>query len=333
MERACVAMISGGLDSALAAKLMLEQGVAVHGLFLAAGWGCCEKSSAQAVARHLDIPLMVLGVGDKYLDVIRNPKYGYGAQMNPCVDCRIYMFGIAKRYMEEIGAGFIVTGEVIGQRPMSQRKHPLSVIERDAGLDGCLLRPLSAQLLPPTRPEQEGIVDRAQLLGLSGRSRQEQLALAQRYGITAFSQPAGGCQLTDETFARKTKDLFAHEARPRTKDMELLTVGRHFRISDRLKVILGRNELENLMLEGYAEEGYTFIGPRFAGPSALVVGPWDEAAREAAIRLVVRHTKADKLPEGFVEFRGHHGEIWTFDRMTCEAWQQAAPTAECNQLS
>src|SRR3989338_7657622 len=159
MERKCVALISGGLDSALAASMMLEQGIEVHGLFLAMSWGCCEKSKAAAMAQQLGIPLMVVNVGDAYLDVIRRPKYGYGTQMNPCIDCRIYMFAIAKRYMEELGAGFVVTGEVLGQRPMSQMSRPLGIIERDSGLDDRLLRPLSAQLLDPTLPEGLGIVD------------------------------------------------------------------------------------------------------------------------------------------------------------------------------
>src|SRR3989338_289438 len=206
MERKCVALISGGLDSALAAKLMLEQGLEVQGLFLSMSWGCCEKDKAQACARRLGIPLMVLGVGDAYLDVIRRPKYGYGSGMNPCVDCRIYMFRIAKRYMEELGAGFVVTGEVVGQRPMSQMRRPLTIIEAESGLEGLLLRPLSAQLLEPTLPELLGVVDRQRLLRLAGRSRHEQFALAKARGITEYSTPAGGCLLTEEPFAKKAKD-------------------------------------------------------------------------------------------------------------------------------
>jgi len=320
MERKCVVLISGGLDSALAAQLMREQGIAVHGLYLAASWGCCDKDKAVAVAQQLGIPLMVLGLGDAYLDVIKSPKYGYGTQMNPCVDCRIYMFKIAKRYMEEIGAGFVVTGEVMGQRPMSQMKRPLAIIEVESGLEGLLLRPLSAKLLEPTLPELLGIVDRSRLLALSGRSRYEQLALAHHSGITEYSQAAGGCLLTDEAFARKVKDLFAHEERPTTKDMELLTIGRHLRLGPKTKVILGRNELENLLLEGYAGDGYTVISPRFPGPAALVVGSWDETTKPTVIRLILQHTKTEKLPERALEFRcdpadgGTGGTVWRVDR-------------------
>ena len=302
MERRCVAMISGGLDSALAAGLMLEQGIAVHGLYLSLSWGCCEKDKAQACAQQLGIPLMVLGVGDAYLDVIRAPKYGYGSGMNPCVDCRMYMFRIAKRYMEELGAGFVVTGEVLGQRPMSQMRRPLELIEAESGLEGLLLRPLSAQLLDPTLPELLGVVDRARLLRLAGRSRHEQFALARASGITEHSTPAGGCVLTDAQFARKARDLFEHEERPTTKDMELLAIGRHFGAGPRTKVILGRNELENLMLEGHADRGYTCLRPKFAAPSALIAGAWSDEARHVAVSLILRHTKDEKLPQGALEF-------------------------------
>ena len=295
-------MVSGGVDSALAAKLMLEQGIEVQGLYLSMSWGCCDKEKAVACAQQLGIPLMVLSVGDAYLDVIRAPKYGYGTGMNPCVDCRIYMFRIAKSYMEEIEAGFVVTGEVLGQRPMSQMRRPLTLIEAESGLEGLLLRPLSAQQLEPTLPELLGIVDRSTLLNLAGRSRHEQFAMAAQAGITNYSTPAGGCLLTDQHFAKKVKDLFAHEERPTTKDMELLTMGRHFRIGPRTKIILGRNELENLMLEGHAEDGYTCLRPKFAGPTALIVGEYTEAAERLAITLIMQHTKAEKLPQEELAF-------------------------------
>jgi hypothetical protein len=312
MTHKCVALISGGLDSALAAKLMLEQGIEVHGLYLAMSWGCCEKDKAQACAATLGIPLMVLGVGDAYLDVIRRPKYGYGAGLNPCVDCRIYMFRIAKRYMEELGASFVVTGEVLGQRPMSQMRRPLELIEAESGLEGILLRPLSARLLEPTLPELLGVVDRARLLRIAGRSRQEQFALARSAGIREHSTPAGGCLLTDEHFAKKARDLFDHEARPTTKDMELLAVGRHFRLGPAVKIIVGRNELENLLLEGHAQPGYTCIRPKFAGPAALVVGPCAEAERRTAVSLILQHTQEAKRPDGALEF-WVDGTAWTVD--------------------
>ena len=325
MEKRCVTLISGGLDSALAASLMLEQGIEVHGLYLSLSWGCCEKEKAQACAEQLGISLMVLSVGDAYLDVIRKPKYGYGTGMNPCIDCRIYMFRLAKRYMEEIGAEFVVTGEVLGQRPMSQMRRPLNLIEAESDLEGLLLRPLSAQLLEPTLPELLGVVDRAQLLRVSGRSRHEQLISAKARGLSEYSTPAGGCLLTDEHFAKKTRDLFAHEERPTTKDMELLTIGRHFRVATHTKIILGRNELENLLLEGHAEEGYTCVRPKFAGPSALVAGEWLEAIEPMVVSLILQHTKAEKVPESpMVEF-WKNGISWTMERVGCDAAHHPQP--------
>jgi hypothetical protein len=332
MERRCVALISGGLDSALAAKLMLEQGLEVRGLYLALSWGCCDKERAAAVARQLDIPLMVLSVGEAYLDVLRRPKYGYGTGMNPCVDCRIYMFRLARRYMEEMGASFVVTGEVLGQRPMSQMRRPLEIIEAESGLEGLLLRPLCAQLLEPTLPELLGVVDRSRLLRIAGRSRQEQMALAQELAITEHATPAGGCLLTDPHFARKTKDLFAHDERPTVKDMELLAVGRHFRVDARTKIILGRNELENLLLEGHAQAGYTCMRPKFPAPAALVVGTWSEAARQVALMLILRHAKPEKVPEGELGFwispppdgDGGCGATWMADHRAGEPAQDPA---------
>jgi hypothetical protein len=328
MEKKCVALISGGLDSSLAARLMLEQGIEVQGLYLSMSWGCCEKEKAASCAAQLGIPLMILGVGDAYLDVIRAPKYGYGTGMNPCVDCRIYMFRIAKRYMEEAGASFVVTGEVLGQRPMSQRRHPLELIEAESGLEGLLLRPLCAQLLEPTLPELLGVVDRSRLLRIAGRSRQEQMALARQEGLTEYSTPAGGCLLTEESFANKARDLFAHEERPTTKDMELLTIGRHFRVGPRAKIILGRNELENLLLEGHADGGYTCIRPKFAGPSALIAGGLTEEGRRLAVSLILRHTKDDKLPSGRLEF-WVNGTSWTAERLEHE---EALPRNEMVKL-
>lgn len=322
MEKKCVALISGGLDSTLAAKLMLEQGIAVEGLYLSMSWGCCDKEKATAAAQQLGIPLMILSVGDAYLDVIRTPKYGYGSGMNPCVDCRIYMFRIAKRYMEEAGASFVVTGEVLGQRPMSQMRHPLGLIEAESGLEGLLLRPLSAQLLEPTLPELLGVVDRQRLLRIAGRSRHEQMSLAGERAITEYSTPAGGCLLTDQEFAKKARDLFAHEEQPTTKDMELLTIGRHFRVGQNSKIILGRNELENLMLEGHADTGYTCLRPKFAGPAALIVGVCTDEAQQLAVLLIRRHTKEDKLPAERLEF-WVHGRPWTTDRDGNEVSSQA----------
>ena len=295
VNRKAVALLSGGLDSTLAAKLILDQGIELHGVFFSMLWGCCDKLEALKAGHRLGIPMMVLKIQEDYIDLVRKPKYGYGVQMNPCVDCRIHMWTRAKAYMESIGATFLVTGEVLGQRPMSQMKPRLDIIERDSGLVGRIVRPLSAQLLAPSLPEQEGIVDRSKLLAVTGRSRKEQIALAAQLGVTDYPTPAGGCELTDPEFAKKVKDLLAHEAHPGTQDMELLTVGRHFRLTASVKAILGRNAEENLLLEGYQSAGMMLCKPLFPGPTALVVGPWATELREPVLQLMARYTKFDKL--------------------------------------
>lgn len=315
LSRKAVVLLSGGLDSTLAARLMLEQGIALHGLYFSMLWGCCDRTQALASADALGIPLLVYKVQEDYLQIVRQPKYGYGTQLNPCVDCRIYMFSIARRYMEELGASFVVTGEVFGQRPMSQQRRSLAIIEAEAGLEGRLLRPLSARLLEPTLPELLGVVDRARLLAVQGRSRREQIALAATRGITDYAQPAGGCLLTNAEFATKVKDLLAHEEQPGAWDMELLTIGRHFRLGPATKAVLGRNETENGLLEVYHRPGKTtLVAPQFAGPSALVVGPFTPEARQLTLVLIGRYTKLEKVSGDPLGFRCNEETLWVARR-------------------
>ena len=296
MVRKAIGLISGGLDSTVATQLMRDQGIEIQGLYFSMPWGCCDKEEAFRAARHFDIPLMVIKLNEDYLEnVVKDPKYGYGTAMNPCVDCRIYMFRIARQYMEQIGASFVYTGEVLGQRPMSQVKSKLQIIAEDSGLVGRLLRPLSAKLLEPTAAEQEGIVDRERLLDLSGRSRQMQIALAERYGIVNYPQPAGGCLLTNDEFAKRVQDLLDHKEHPTLTDMELLRIGRQFRLSDRTKLIVGRNEQENELLAGYAGRGGVLCRPLgFQGPSALLSGEVTDAARRQAAEGVLSYTKPER---------------------------------------
>lgn len=290
MNRKGVALLSGGLDSTLATKVILDQGIEVVGLHFAMPWGCCDRSAAYQTARLFGISMMVFRMKEDYLDVIRTPKYGYGRAMNPCVDCRIHMYGKAKIYMEEIGASFLITGEVLGQRPKSQMRHSLKTIEVDTDLVGRIVRPLSAQHLEPTLPELEGILDRQKLLGISGRSRRIQMALADEHNIHRYPTPAGGCLLTDEGFSKRVKDLLEHSGSPTIEDMELLRVGRHFRWSPEAKLIVGRNESENLLLEGYLNERRRLYYPlSFAGPSTLIIGEVTPEAEVAAVSLMVRY--------------------------------------------
>lgn len=292
-------MISGGLDSTLAAKILLEQGVELCGVYLSAPWGCCDKTKALKVAERLGIDFMVIKLTQDYLDVIRNPRYGYGSSMNPCIDCRIHMFEKAKAFMHRINASFLVTGEVLGQRPMSQMRNSLRLIEERAGLTRRVVRPLSAKALEATLPEEAGLIDRQRLYGITGRSRKIQMQLAQQYGILDYPNPAGGCLLTDQQFGLRVKDLFAHQEDIDLEDMELLRVGRHFRLDPETKLVVGRNEQENATLREYAAPGRLLFEPvDFSGPSAFLIGPPREAANRLAVQIIAHYTQPHKLPEG-----------------------------------
>ena len=316
MPRA-VALLSGGLDSTLATKVVLQQGIEVFGFHGVMPWGCCDKRYAVASAAFLEIPLMTCKLGDDYIQIVRKPRFGYGSGMNPCVDCRIYLWDLAKKYMEKIQAGFLITGEVLGQRPMSQIKRSLKIIEEESGLVGKILRPLSAKLLPPTLPEIEGAVDRNQLLGLEGRTRKEQIRLAREFGLKNYPTPAGGCLLTDKSFAEKVKDHFAHTQENSTEDFELLTLGRHFRVDDKTKVILGRNEQENYTLQWYAQpqNRHLLVPKNFVGPFVLIDGEMTELSKQKAADLAIRYTRPDRRPHqrAVFEYRNQAIEVLISD--------------------
>jgi len=280
-------LVSGGLDSALAARLLIDQGIEVVGLHLESPTAC--RSSVGEVAEHLGIRLITREKGEAYARLLREPRFGYGRNMNPCVDCRIFMFELAKPVMEEVGARFLFTGEVMGQRPMSQTRERFHLIDRQAGLAGRILRPLSARALDETEPERLGWVDRERLLGIVGRGRDTQLALAEQLGLKHFQSPGGGCLLTDPIFSIKLRDLFDHSSAQTgtLSDIELLRVGRHFRIADDLKIVLGRNAGENARLRAFANPGRELIEPDgFGGPTALVCGELNERSIGAAARLI-----------------------------------------------
>jgi hypothetical protein len=286
-------LLSGGLDSALAAALLLEQGIEVVGLHFESPVSC--RSDVRAVARDLGIPLIVRPKGEEYLRLLRAPRWGYGRNLNPCVDCRVFMIRRARDCMQETGAGFVFTGEVLGQRPMSQLREKLRLVDRQSGLDGLLLRPLSARLLPETEPERRGWVDRARLLAITGRSRHTQLAEAARLGVRGYQSPGGGCLLTDAAFSRKLRDLFDHADGHALEesDLALLSVGRHFRLGPGIKIVVGRDAAENARLAGLQGVGRWLVEPEgFPGPSALVCGPRDENSLAAAIRLIARYAGA-----------------------------------------
>ncbi len=288
-----LALFSGGLDSILAAKLILDQGIEVLALTFSLPFIAEKEDHAAKAAARLGITHFKVEVGAEYLEVVRNPKYGYGSGMNPCIDCRIYMLREAKKRMHEIGATFIITGDVLGERPMSQHRKALALEEQEAGLDGLIVRPLSAKLLPETIPEREGWVDRAKLMAIRGKSRKPQIALAAQFGLQgAYPSPSGGCLLTYREFAAKVKDLCEHDERVTMRDIELLKLGRHFR-SGAAKLIVGRNEMENSRLvELKTPEEYAFEVPDYGSPISILQGSHTQEAIELAARLTARYSDA-----------------------------------------
>ncbi len=311
-----VALLSGGLDSILALKLILEQGIDMVALYLQLPFIEGKNKSrsrssrsrnrngsedyASATAERLNIPLIRLVAGDEYMQILRNPKYGYGSGMNPCIDCHIYMLRKAKLVAETLGAYFIVTGDVLGERPMSQYRRALALEDEEAGVTGKVLRPLSAKLLPKTIPEREGWVDRRKLLAIAGKSRKPQIALAKRYNLS-YPGPSGGCLLTYREFAARVRDMLVHNE-PLTKNaVKLLKLGRHFRFGHS-KIIVGRNQAENEMLMQLREPGdYIFEVQGYSGPVTLLRGVKNSDAVNFASRLTVRYSDADT--EAVVEYR------------------------------
>jgi tRNA-uridine 2-sulfurtransferase len=293
--RKAVALLSGGLDSALAIHLVKRQGVdvvAVHFTsFFSPLDAVGEDSPVWQLARQLNVPLRLIPKGKDFLQILRNPRYGYGKNLNPCIDCRIYTFVKAKELMAEIGASFLVTGEVVGQRPMSQRRDAIRLIEKQSGCDGLVLRPLSAKVLPTTRMEEAGVVDREQLLDVAGRGRKVQLRLAAELCLSGYSPPAGGCLLTDKGFSRRVRDLLANTDDVSPADLELLHTGRHLRIRPGLKIVIGRNEVENNRIERLSEAGLLFSPVDFPGPVVLAVGRVDSGDEALIGSVLRRYTK------------------------------------------
>jgi len=290
-----LALLSGGLDSILATKLVLDQGIEVVAVYFVLPVVAEKEDYASKTAKRFGIPLIRVEAGDEYLDVIRNPKYGYGSGMNPCIDCRIYMLREAKRIAREVGAEFIVTGDVLGERPMSQYRKALTLEEKEAELENLILRPLSAKLLPETIPEREEWVDRSKLLAISGKSRKPQIALAEKFGLQdEYPSPSGGCLLTYKEFASKIRDLFEHRETVTNRDVLLLRIGRHFRFKE-YKIIVGRNEAENkLLLDLKNPADYAFEVPGCGSPITILecFETKSKEAIELAAKLTARYSDA-----------------------------------------
>lgn len=305
-QRRALALFSGGLDSILAAKVIQNQGVDVLALnFTSPFFGCSPALNGEPVAaeyaRRYKIPYREIQLGEDFLEMLRHPRHGYGSAMNPCIDCKTFMLRKAAALMEELGAEFVITGEVVGQRPMSQRMDTLRLIERESGLGKKLLRPLSARFLPPSLPETEGWVNRDQLPAIRGRGRKEQIRLAAELGIDKYPAPAGGCLLTEESYIPKVKDLLDHQAAPAVRDFQLLRTGRHFRVSPDCKVVVGRDNSDNEKILAAARDGETTLRwAEGASPMVLMLGSCEPLSVKTASRVLLRYTKAPKGAEAVV---------------------------------
>lgn len=290
-----ILLYSGGLDSVIAAKVLFAQNIELTGFqcilpFYPPDFDPETLPSAD-LARRIGLEVTYHRLGRDYIDLARNPPHGYGKRMNPCVDCKIHFIRKAAELMRETGADFVATGEVVGQRPMSQMKHMLNHIVKESGIEGRLLRPLSAQILKPTIPEEAGLVDRARLLKISGRGRGIQMALAREYGITQYESPSGGCLFTDVGISRRVRDLFDHNADIDALDMFFLTIGRHFRLTGEVKAIVSRNEKENNEFGKYIDRIDYLLEPQFRGPLIALKGDSDPTAIDRARALMARYSK------------------------------------------
>ncbi len=299
-----IALLSGGLDSQLAILLMRKQNIEVTAITFLMHFGCdmsdtasCTTDASSAAAKF-GFEVKLCHLADKFTEIVKNPKFGHGKNMNPCIDCRILMLKEAKELMKMSGADFIVTGEVLGQRPMSQRRDTFPVIDREAGLEGYVLRPLSAKLMKPTIAEQQGLVDREQLCDFAGRGRKPQMALARELGLTEYPNPAGGCLLTDPIYSYRLRELLEHNPDPGMKDLNLLKGGRHFRLPSGLKVVVGRDEKENDRIQSYAEPtDYLMWVEGHGSPLTLIEKEAGEDDIEAAAKLCARYSDAKRLSE------------------------------------
>ncbi len=318
-QRKAVALISGGLDSLLAARIVIDQGIHVEGLNIYTGF-CVEghthaiknrdkkrqkRNNALWAAEQLGIKLHIIDAIESYKDIVLNPRHGYGANLNPCLDCKSFMVGKAKSWMERKGFDFVITGEVLGQRPKSQRRITFPVVARESGTFDLLLRPLSAKLLQPTLPERAGWIDRNRLCDITGRGRRTQIQMAADFGIRDFSQPAGGCCfLTDKSYSRKLKDFWNNRNNRdyELDDIMLLKVGRHLRPVDSWKLIIARDSGESHYLKGYRLKFPHFAVANGEGPISLVDGEIPEGDLEFAASLVARFGKARNANQVEVQF-------------------------------
>jgi len=308
-KKKVVALLSGGLDSQLAIKMMQEQGFDVSAVAIKTpfcdfdcGRGCGFEIRERA--DDLNVNLKTVYLGDEYIEMLKHPKHGIGAGFNPCIDCRSMMFDAAKKHMEDIGAEFIISGEVLGQRPMSQHAPALRTIEKESDLVGKIVRPLSAALLPETDPEKNGLIKRENLGMIRGRTRRNQLDMAKKYGIENPPNAGGGCLLTEPQFGIKAKDLFSHTENPTINDIDLLKIGRHFRLDEQTKFIVGRNKDENEMIKAIALPGDILLEAKdFVGPVSILRGSNAKEHLKFASSVTLRYSDAPNNEQAIVSIR------------------------------
>lgn len=289
MTRA-LAMVSGGLDSILAAKLIKDQGIEVIGI--------CFKSyffgpgNAIKMTKQVGIPLEVVDFSEEHFDLVKNPKHGYGKNINPCIDCHAMMLNYTGKLLEKYNADFIITGEVLNQRPMSQNRISLDIVRKESGFSDKILRPLCAKNLNPTKMELEGLVDREKLMDISGRSRKVQMELAEKWNIKDYPSPAGGCKLTEPNYAKRLKELLKYKDMPDEKDLELLRFGRHFRVSQDAKIISTRTGEETKEIKNYlSTKDVIFLADTFKGSMIIIIGKPTEEDIEFAAKVTARYCK------------------------------------------
>ncbi len=301
-----IALFSGGLDSTLAMKLIIDQGIDVVAVNINTGFGSTKdrREHMESMCRQVGAELKIVNIEDEYLqDVLFSPKHGYGKNFNPCIDCHAKMFSVAKRIMEDEGASFLISGEVMGQRPMSQNKDALQTVVQDGDVEGLLLRPMSAKALKPTIPEEKGWVDREKLEGIIGRSRDRQLELAKEIGLEDFESPGGGCLLTDENFGKKMFDYVKHENDFEVKDIPVMKFGRHLRLPNGAKLVVGRNKDENGFLQDIDNDKYYHLKTiGIPGPHGLLSKSASDEDKSLATRIMLTYTKANQDEKYTISF-------------------------------
>lgn len=317
-----IALMSGGLDSNLAVRLLHDMGIGIIGVHFTGPFCMCNRGAggcihyAKKMADELGIEFSTQPLGEAYLDIVVHPKHGYGSGMNPCLDCRILMFRRAKAMMKERDASFIMTGEVLGQRPMSQLRDKLGIIEREAGLERMILRPLSAQHFQPTIAEEQGVVAREALLGIEGRGRRPQMDLAEKLAIGDYPCPAGGCLLTDKHFAARLREHINYAGTLCLSDIPLLKLGRHFRFPSGAKFVVGREKAENERIEKLAgKKGIILVPETVMGPSGVLLGSDKDDELQLSSEILAAYCSAGDAIR--IEVRGP-GNTRVFDAVRKE---------------